>query len=92
MQTCSVSPPAELNKVRIEGVDYAINWKNFSIGSSFFIPCINDREARTCIEQKMRRLRYNVVIKLVIEDGIRGLRVWRVDRYNKHATFSCLLL
>ena len=78
--------------MRIEGVDYALDWKNFSIGSSFFIPCINDAEARKHIERKMHRLRYNVVIKLVIEDGIRGLRVWRVDRYNKHAIFSCSLL
>lgn len=78
--------------MRIEGVDYAIDWKNFSIGSSFFIPCVNDTEARKRIEQKMRRLRYNVVIKLVIEDGIRGLRVWRVDRYNEHAIFGCSLL
>ena len=74
----------------IEGVDYAVDWKNFSLGSSFFIPCIRDDEARAHIETKMRRLRYNVVIKLVIEDGIRGLRVWRVDRYNKHATLPLL--
>jgi len=68
--------------VRIEGVFYSIDWKNFTIGSSFFIPCIRDKEARERIETKMRRLGYKVLIKLVVEDGIRGLRVWRVSRYN----------
>ena len=69
--------------MRIEGVFYSIDWKNFTIGSSFFIPCIRDKEARELIERKMKRLGFRVVIKLVIEDGIRGLRVWRVDRYNR---------
>ena len=92
MPICSGSHPQRHSKVLIEGVHYALDWKNFSIGSSFFIPCIDDKTARESIERKMQRLRYNVVIKLVIEDGIRGLRVWRVDRYNKHATNRCYLL
>lgn len=76
--------------MKIEGVEYVIDWENFTIGSSFFIPCIHDKEARERIETKMNRLRYPIVIKLVVEDGIRGLRVWRVDRYNKDATLPLL--
>ena len=74
----------------VEGVHYAIDWENFTIGSSFFIPCVDDVQARERIETKMRRLRYYVIIKLVIEDGIRGLRVWRTNRYNKYATHPLL--
>jgi hypothetical protein len=37
----------------------------------------------------MARLGYAVAIKIVIEDGIRGLRVWRIRKYNA-ATASLL--
>ncbi len=69
----------------IDGVPYTVNWPDFTVGSSFFVPCIHDEEARARIEAKMRRLGFRVIIKVVIEDGIRGLRVWRVSRYNRLA-------
>jgi len=61
-------------------VTYQLDWEKFSIGSSFFIPCLNDAEGQDYIQRKMDRLGYTTIIKLVIEDGIRGLRVWRVNR------------
>jgi hypothetical protein len=66
--------------MRIDGVDYTINWEDFTVGSSFFIPCVGVTEAKDRIERKMKRLNYNVIVKIVIEDGIRGLRVWRIKR------------
>lgn len=66
--------------MRIEGVDYSLNWQKFRIGASFFVPCLNDEDARRRIETKMSRLGYATMIKLVVEDGIRGLRVWRIKR------------
>ena len=66
--------------MRIEGINYELNWQEFTVGSSFFIPCLDDAKARERIEGKMNRLGYAVIIKLVIEDGIRGLRVWRTKR------------
>lgn len=66
--------------MRIEGISYRMDWKKFRIGSSFFIPCLNDADARQRIETVMSRLGYATIIKLVIEDGIRGLRVWRIKR------------
>lgn len=70
----------------IDGIRYDLNWPEFTVGSSFFVPCIHDEEGRARIEAKMRRLGYRVIIKVVIEDGIRGLRVWRISRYNRLAT------
>lgn len=64
--------------MRIDGVNYELDWKKFTIGSSFFIPCIHAITAEERIQKKMKRLGYAVIIKLVIEDEIRGLRVWRV--------------
>jgi len=66
--------------MRIEGITYQLNWQEFRVGSSFFVPCLNDTAARERIESKMSRLGYAVIVKLVIEDGIRGLRVWRIKR------------
>jgi hypothetical protein len=64
----------------IDGITYQLSWQDFSVGSSFFVPCLNDKAARKLIEFKMSRLGYAVIVKLVIEDGIRGLRVWRIKR------------
>lgn len=64
----------------IEGVEYELNWGEFSVGSSFFIPCVQAETAEQRVRKKMERLGYAVIIKLVIEDGIRGIRVWRTRR------------
>ena len=66
--------------MRIDGITYQLNWSKFTVGSSFFIPCLDDVAGRERIAKKMKRLNFNVIIKLVIEDGIRGLRVWRIRR------------
>jgi hypothetical protein len=66
--------------MRVEGLAYELDWQEFTVGSSFFIPCLDADKARKRVEDKMERLGYNVIVKLVIEDGVRGLRVWRVRR------------
>jgi len=64
--------------MRVEKITYEINWKGFGVGCSFFIPCLNPKKSRRDILQVVHRLRYKVVTKVVIEDGVRGVRVWRV--------------
>ena len=61
----------------IDGVNYDLDWKKFRVGTSFFVPCLHTKTAQEHLEKKMKRLGYAVIIKVVIEDGIRGLRVWR---------------
>jgi hypothetical protein len=63
--------------MRIEGITYEINWAKFRKGASFFIPCLNPIAARNEILSETRRLRYTVLTKITIEDGVRGVRVWR---------------
>lgn len=62
----------------VEKVSYQVNWKKFKKGHSFFIPCLNPDEARKEILCTTNRLRYRVLTKVVIEEGIRGLRIWRL--------------
>lgn len=62
----------------VDGVTYNVNWRKFAVGASFFIPCIHAQQSREDVRKLTRRLGFRVVMKVVIEDGIRGLRIWRV--------------
>jgi hypothetical protein len=62
----------------IEKVSYNINWKNFKAGYSIFIPCLDDSSAKKEVLRVTKRLKIEVLIKTVIEDGVRGLRIWRM--------------
>lgn len=64
--------------MKIENVRYEIDWAKFRRGYSFFIPCIDVLEARHVIERVTDRLKIKIITQVVVEDGIKGLRVWRV--------------
>ena len=64
--------------MRIETISYQINWRNFKKGYSFFVPCIDVKEARDAIERTTGRLKMRVLTRVEVLDGIKGLRVWRV--------------
>lgn len=65
--------------MKVEKVTYEIDWKKFKVGYSFFIPCLNPTKSRRDILKVVHRLKYKVVHKVVIEDGVRGVRIWRVN-------------
>lgn len=62
----------------VEKVSYEINWKGFKRGRSFFIPCLDSVKARKEILETTKRLGMRVLMKVVIVEGIKGLRVWRM--------------
>lgn len=64
--------------MRIETVSYQINWRNFKKGYSFFVPCIDTQAAKEEIARVMKRLKMEVVTRVEIHEGVKGLRVWRV--------------
>ena len=64
--------------MKIETITYQIDWSKFRRGTSFFVPCIDEKAARATIAAVSKRLKMTTVTKIVIEDGIKGLRVWRV--------------
>jgi hypothetical protein len=63
--------------MQIEGVTYEINWRAFRKGASMFFPCLDQVRAKTQLMVVLKRLRIKVLVKPSIENGIRGLRVWR---------------
>lgn len=62
----------------IEGVTYDVEWRAFKKGTSLFFPCLDQERAETQLLVVLKRLRIKVLVKHVIEDGIRGLRIWRM--------------
>jgi len=48
------------------------------VGYSFFIPCLDPDNAWKTIKPILKRLKFKTVHKVVIEDGVRGIRIWRV--------------
>ena len=63
--------------MQIETVSYQLEWKKFRKGYSFFVPCIDDKAAREELNRVAKRLKFDIVTKVVLLDGIKGLRVWR---------------
>jgi hypothetical protein len=64
--------------MKIETVSYQVDWSKFHKGYSFFAPCIDHRAAKKVVLAVAGRLKMEVAIKVVIADGIKGLRVWRL--------------
>lgn len=64
--------------MKIETVTYRINWAKFRKGYSFFVPCIDHKAARRTLAEIGARLKIKTISKVVVVDGVKGLRVWRV--------------
>ena len=64
--------------MKIETLHYDVNWAKFRKGYSFFVPCIDHKGARKMLDTVTKRLKIDIVTKVVIVEGVKGLRVWRV--------------
>ena len=62
----------------VDRVSYDVKWKKFRRGYSIFIPCLNCANAKLELLGTTKRLKMKVLTKVVIEGGIRGLRIWRM--------------
>jgi hypothetical protein len=62
----------------VEGVTYYINWQKFRPGTCLFIPCLNCTEAKRTVSEVTDRLQINVLMKTVVQEGVQGLRIWRM--------------
>jgi|TARA_R110000803_G_scaffold192241_3_gene255014 hypothetical protein len=60
------------------GTDYQIDWPSFQPGTSIFIPAVDTKAALAAIKKESTRLEFEFVHKVVIEDDVQGIRVWRL--------------
>lgn len=65
--------------MEVMGLPLLIEWDKFQPGTSFFVPCLDRRAVERFVRQEAARLRLNVVCKQVVESGVYGLRVWRME-------------
>jgi hypothetical protein len=68
--------------VKIHTIKYEVEWDKFKPYSSFFIPCLNWKYAKQIVLKESKKRKFLVVIRLSIEDGVRGIRVWRVYKHE----------
>jgi hypothetical protein len=64
--------------MKIETVHYEVNWAKFRKGYSFFVPCLDTAKAKSELGRVARRLKMELLMKVVVEEGVKGLRVWRL--------------
>jgi hypothetical protein len=64
--------------MKVHGLSFEIDWSKFKPGRTFFIPCLDLETAKKEVETVVKRLKYSVEMRGVIENGVKGLRVWRI--------------
>lgn len=64
--------------MQIHTIKFNVEWDKFKPYSSFFIPVLNWRYAKKIIKEECNKRGILVVVRLAVENGIRGVRVWRV--------------
>ena len=64
--------------LQIAAVDYDVQWGKFRKGTSLFFPCLDRKAAVKALKRVAAKQKIQVVIREVIEEGIRGVRMWRV--------------
>lgn len=65
--------------MRIQSKLIDIDWTKFKPYSSFFIPCLDVAEIKLQVKAECKRMKFRVLIKVVTENRIRGVRVWRLS-------------
>jgi len=65
--------------IELHGIHFDIEWDKFEPHSSFFIPCLDIKEAKRVVAAEVKRRKVKVRIKTMTLDGVRGIRVWRVE-------------
>tara|TARA_Y100001951_G_C11190281_1_gene211101 strand:+ start:365 stop:592 length:228 start_codon:yes stop_codon:yes gene_type:complete len=60
-----------------DGVRIIVKWDDMVAGSSVFIPCINTQEAMRQSAKILIDKDYKTEARVVIENKILGIRIWR---------------
>ena len=64
--------------VKTHGIPIDLNWSEFQTGASFFVPGVDLLMLTKEIKAEMRRLNIHVRTKQTTENGLLGVRVWRI--------------
>jgi hypothetical protein len=59
------------------GKPLEIKWGEFKLGTSFFVPGVDQVKLVKDMRSETARLRIPVIIRKVVERNVLGIRVWR---------------
>jgi hypothetical protein len=59
------------------GKPLEIKWGEFKLGTSFFVPGVDQARLVKDMRSETARLRIPVIIRKVVERNVLGIRVWR---------------
>ena len=65
------------NDLNPDGVRIIVKWDDMVVGSSVFIPCIDTQEAMRQSAKVLVNKDYKTEARVVIENKILGIRIWR---------------
>ena len=60
-----------------DGVRVIVDWEDMEIGMSIFVPCVNTEKAKDQIKAFFYTQTWDYLLKVRIEGGKLGVRVWR---------------
>jgi hypothetical protein len=60
-----------------DGIKIVVNWDAMHVGASVFIPCLNTQVAKEQVVSLFKRKKWQVKVKIAIENGKLGIRIWR---------------
>ena len=60
-----------------DGVRIAVDWDQFVVGTSIFIPCLNTKKVMYDVVNASGLPRSDLLHRVCVEGGKYGLRVWR---------------
>jgi hypothetical protein len=71
-------PPLTYEKLNIDGVEMLVNIGKMKVNHSVFIPCIRTKSAVFKLHSMAKKWGRTVKCLPVVEDGIQGVRMWRI--------------
>ena len=69
--------PLKIDDLTPDQVKIVVDWDSVVVGASVFIPCVNHVKARKQLLGIAQRKNWDVEIRLRIENGMFGVRMWR---------------
>ena len=70
--------PLRLDDLDPDGVKVTVRWDEFVVEASIFIPCINTEKAKKQLKRVAHMKQYKTTIQICIENGMWGVRMWRL--------------
>jgi hypothetical protein len=70
--------PLKIDDLDPDKVKVIVSWGDMVIGASVFIPCINTEKAKQQMEKIAEDKSWQVAVRVCIENGMFGVRIWRI--------------